>query len=90
VESAPISWKKKREKKPTKPPDLENGDEYDVPLASSRKKKPRIKISLTDGGEPGKRRRGNRPGKRGRPSEDGEGKKGESDDDVDVVETPIL
>jgi hypothetical protein len=32
-------------------------EEDNVPLASSRKKKPLIKISLTDGDEPGKRRR---------------------------------
>jgi hypothetical protein len=46
--------------KPTKLPNLENGD---VPgmrrkiMFLLRKKKPLIKISLTDGGEPGKKRR---------------------------------
>ena len=62
-------------------------EEGDVPLQSLRKKKPRITISLGDGGVGGKDKSAKKkPGKRGRPPKHVDG---EIDDGDDVYETPI-
>ena len=81
-ESTPVP--RKRRGKKAKEGEILGEEDDDVPLTSLRKKKPRIKISLADGDEPKTDKKKKKRGRLSLPENDEE-----SDDDGDMVETPI-